>query len=91
MIEERNIVITERRIISPARYEDVETGEFYEVTRINESGDQVIEKNRIYKRVFIEAQYEEHQTSKVQYVVADGNEEHLFSTYDDAKSFDNGR
>jgi len=88
MIEERTKTVTRDVLVSPATFEDVDTGEFYKTTRINAQGEEITIQEPIYKRVMKDAQYVKQSEDKKVYIVADGGEEHEFTTYKDAKRFE---
>jgi hypothetical protein len=87
MIEKKTIHIPYTKIIKEAHYQEIETGNFKEISILDEQGVERKELIPIYSKVFIEAVTESALEEKIAWVVAIGNEEHQFATEEEARDF----
>jgi hypothetical protein len=88
-IEKRTIEVSRTKIVSDARFEEIDTGEKLEVKITKEDGKKVVEQQPITRRVFHKAVYEEIKEPKDIFVVKaeNGVEEHHFANEEDATRF----
>jgi hypothetical protein len=87
MIEKKKIYIPYTRVIKPAHYQEIDTGNFQEVSIFDSNGVERKEQRKIINKVFIEAVTEEALEERTAFIVVIDGEEHQFSSEKDAKEF----
>lgn len=69
MIEKRTVEVTRKRMLKPARFEDIDTGDRRERMVIKSDGERVVEQVPITQRVHYEPVFEDTIELKEVYVV----------------------
>lgn len=87
MIEERFIEKERERVVQPAHYKNVETGNYRQATIFKEDGSTEVEKRPIYDRVFVDAVKDTVIDRTKVFTVNDGVDNHDFATRADAEKF----
>lgn len=88
MIEKKIIHIPYTRVIKEAHYQEIETGNYKEVSIFDADGVERKEQRPIINKVFIDAVTQEALQEKTVWVVVVKGEEHQFASEKDAREFD---
>lgn len=87
MIEKKIIHIPYTRVIKEAHYQEVETGNFKEISIFDKDGVERKELRPVFNKVFIESVTEPALEERTVWIVSSGNEEHQFATEKEARDF----
>jgi hypothetical protein len=87
MIEKKTIHIPYTRVIKEAHYQEIETGNFKEVSIFDKDGVERKELRPIYNKVFIEAVTEPALEERTVWGVNVKGEEHQFASETEARAF----
>lgn len=87
MITEKIIESEKERIVRPAHYREVDTGNRRQLEIIKPDGQKVIEERPIIERVFQEAIKDKVIVKTTIFAYDDGVDEHHFATEAEAKEF----
>lgn len=87
MIEKKIRQRERERLVQPAHYKEVDTGNYRESTIFKEDGTKEVKQIPIIERVFVDAIKDRVIEETEVWVYNDGIDEHDFSTEEDAKSF----